>query len=65
MNLCNKLRSESDLPGKDITICIHKTVNIDSIIARLTDEFGCHEEDDDLVYNTIHLDIAHEVTVNI
>ncbi|XP_067940322.1 E3 ubiquitin-protein ligase rnf213-alpha-like [Watersipora subatra] len=59
-NLVRRLRSMSDMPGKDVTICLHNFVNTDDIIARLTEEFppshSCQPS-----YDTIHLDIAHEV----
>lgn len=63
--LCGKLfdpanREERKMDGKDITIPIHREVDVDAIVSRLYDEFGNGFSDE--TYNTIHLDIANEVT---
>lgn len=47
------------LKGKDITIPIHRGVNVDDIVERLFDELG-HDYDGDQT-NTIHFDISHRV----
>ena len=46
---------------KDVTIPLHKFVNTDSIIARLTKEFGYAGNLNGSGFDVIHLDIAHEV----
>lgn len=66
-NLCSQLRSMKDMPGKDIVISVHKIVDTNGIIARLSKELkvGNDERPDEprpeLSCNTIHLDIANEV----
>ncbi|XP_067940324.1 E3 ubiquitin-protein ligase rnf213-alpha-like [Watersipora subatra] len=59
-NLRDRLRSMCDLPGKDLTICLHKFVNTDDIIDRLVKELPVLNSSK-APYHTIHLDIAHEV----
>ena len=58
-NLCNQLRRNKRLKGNDITIPIYKTIDTDSIIARLNTELGNGYTD--TPHHTIHVDIAHEV----
>ena len=58
-NLCNQVRSEKKLKGKDITIPVYKTIDTDSIIAKLNAELGNGYSDPP--HHTIHIDIAHEV----
>ena len=62
-NLCSKLRDEKKLAGKDITIPLYKTISADDIIARLADKLGNGYITE--TYNTIHIDIAHEVWFNL
>jgi len=59
-NLCTKLRAKHASQGKDITIPIYKTVDVDGLIKRLTGELDNGFSDD--LFHTIHLDIAHEVS---
>ena len=58
-NLCSKLRYKQLLRGKDITIPLYKTISTDDVITRLTDKLDNGYTD--IPYNTIHIDIAHEV----
>ena len=64
-NLCTDLRVNRNIPGKDITIALHKSVDTDGIIKRLKDEFGYTNDPNDDNCNTIHIDIAHEVMLEI
>ena len=57
-NLCETLKIKK-VRGENITIPVYKTIKVDDIISRLTDEFGNGYTNTPC--NTIHLDIAHEV----
>jgi len=58
-NLCQTLRQQEKVPGKDITISAHRQIETDEIMCQLFGEFGYCVDDES--FDTIHLDIAHEV----
>ena len=62
-NLCNQVRAQPRLKGKDITIPIYKAIDTDSIIAKLNAELGNGYTENP--HHTIHIDIAHEVETGV
>ena len=60
-NLLLGLRNTQHIPGKDVIIPVYKSIDTDSIIARLTEALGNGYGSNPC--STIHFDIAHEVRI--
>ena len=62
-DLCRRVRAQAEDANdvNDVTISLHKFVDTDSIIKRLTHEFGDAGDKHASGIDVIHLDIAHEV----